>query len=85
METVLELKEYNQEEPTDQNPDPDKYTDRKFPLFYTEESLNQYLETHKVYGKVFEYDREEYETFHNADENDFTVEVPEPISEWVVD
>ena len=36
-------------------------------------------------GKVFEYDREEYETFHNADENDFTVEVPEPISEWVVD
>lgn len=79
---IYEIKEFNQEPATDENLYPDTFTDRKFPIFYNVESLNKYLKKNHVYGKVFVYDREEYETFQNASEYDYTIDVPIPIEEW---
>ena len=74
---VYEIKEYNQEPQTDENPYPDTYTDREFPVFFSKEEMYEYTEKHNVFGIVFVYDNDEYLEYKDSD--DYDVELPEII------
>lgn len=77
------LKEYNNVEPTDKDPHPDKFTDKSFPLFYTEKKLMSYVKTHDIYGEVEVYDDTEYAEYL-SDENEYTCEIPEALDTFTV-
>lgn len=79
---TYELKEYSQEPSTDQNPYPDTFTNKNFPLFYHLDELIKYIKKNSIYGKVFEYDDMEYAEYHNSDDDCMDVEIPEPTNEW---
>ena len=79
---VYEIKKYNQEPDADE-----QFLDDKFSTFNKIEDVENYLKNNpELYGKVFEYDKNEYEEYYNASEADsYFLDVPEPTYEWVTD
>jgi len=81
MKKIYEIKKYNQKPDADE-----QFLDDKFPIFHKIEEVENYLKENSTYGKVFEYDKEEYNNYYNASEADsYYLDVPEPINEWVTD
>jgi len=79
MSKIYEIKKYNQEPDADE-----QFLDDKFPTFSEIEDVENYLVSNPVYGKVFEYDKDEYMGYHNASETEsYNLDVPEPTDEWV--
>lgn len=78
MSKLYEIKEYNQVlEPDEQ------FLDTTYPLFDTLNEVLSFLALHDVYGKVFQYDKEEYLNYFNANDADVMyLSVPEPSKEW---
>jgi len=83
---VFEIKAYNQNPATEQDPYPETYSDDKFPTFTDSEQLNKFLLANPIYGKVFEYDADEYYAYWSDDDNipDEWKTVPIPISQWEI-
>ncbi|AXH16485.1 hypothetical protein CP985_14095 [Malaciobacter mytili LMG 24559] len=76
---TYEILEYNQ----DENIDETYNHDVNHPIFYNMTMLKNYIKRTGVYGKVFEYDDTEWAEYHNADDNDYSVEIPEPMGEYI--
>jgi len=82
MSKIYIIKKYNQEPDSD-----DQFLDDEFPVFNKLEDVMEYLKSNpELYGKVFEYDKEEYEAYYNSSEADsYYLDVPEPLDECVTD
>jgi len=80
MNKIYEIKKYNQEPNTDK-----RFLDDKFPIFNKIEEVKKYLENNpELYGKVFEYNKDEYDKYYNASEEILChLDIPKPTYEWV--
>jgi hypothetical protein len=56
------------------------YSDRKFPIFRTEDELNKYLEENNIYGICQVYENNEYVKYLYEEDN--YADIPEPIEEF---
>ena len=80
MSKIYEIKKYNQKPDADE-----QFLDDKFPIFNKVEDVDRYLKENSIYGKVFEYDKNEYEAYYNtSDAESYYLDVPEPTDEWVI-
>lgn len=77
--SIFDIREYNQDESVDE-----LYTNKTFPIFTDFDLLKKYLRSNYVYGKVLEYDVEEFNEYFVNGTNIYE-DVPEPLNEWVTD
>jgi hypothetical protein len=81
MSKIYEIKEYNQEPEADE-----QFTDAKISTKNSLHQVRKFLNENQIYGKVFEYDADEYMAYYNAGEAEsYFLNVPEPTNEWVTD
>lgn len=79
MSSIYEIKEYNQKADADE-----QFTDVKLPTQNSLDDVENFLNENPIYGKVFEYDKDEYLAYCNSSEAEsYSLDVPIPTNEWV--
>lgn len=73
-----EIMEYNQKP----NSDEIYNSNVEHPFFNDMDELKEYIRKNKIRGKVFEYNKEEHDRWHDDNYGDGEVEWPEPTNEW---
>jgi hypothetical protein len=76
---TYEILEFNQ----DQNIDEIYNHAATHPVFFNMRKLKRYIRDTNVYGRVFEFDDTEWAEYNNADDDDCSIDKPEPLQEYI--